>query len=93
MTGAVKTSAAVTAKPAPASAAAIEARVRDVALVTKASGSPASHNRRSAATAPSSDFHDTVTTPSMSIDQHRANAGHAVTITAATAQAQGAWPP
>ena len=49
MTGAVKASAAVTAKPGPDSAAAIEARVREMVLVTKASGSPASRNRRSAA--------------------------------------------
>jgi hypothetical protein len=67
MTGAVKTSAAVTPKPAPDSAAAIEARVREMVLVTKASGSPASRNRCSAATAASSGFYDTVSTPSMSI--------------------------
>lgn len=42
------------------SAAAIKARVREMVLVTKASGSPASRNRRSAATALSSRFHDTI---------------------------------
>jgi hypothetical protein len=41
MTGAGKTSAPVTAKPASDSAAAIEAGVREMVLVTKASGSPA----------------------------------------------------
>lgn len=58
MTGAVKTSAAVTAKPAPDSAAAIEARVREMVLVTKASGSPASRSRDR----PSNGFHDTIRT-------------------------------
>ena len=67
MTGAVRMSAAVTGKPAPASAAAIDARVREVVLVTRASGSAAARSRRSAATAPSSGCHDTVSTPSMSI--------------------------
>ena len=62
MTGAGKTSATVTAKPASDSAAAIEARVREIVLVTKASGGPASRNRRSAATALSSRFHDTIKT-------------------------------
>ena len=66
MTGAVKTSAAVTAKPAPDSAAAIEARVQERVLVAKASGSPTSPNRRSAATAPSNGFHDTIRTGSRS---------------------------
>src|SRR6516162_3418342 len=67
MTGAVRTSSAVTAKPASASAAAIDARLREVVLVTRASGSAASRSRSSAATAPSSGRHDTVSTPSMSI--------------------------
>ena len=67
MTGAVRMSAAVTGKPAPASAAAIDARVREVVSVTRASGSAAARSRRSAATAPSSGCHDTVSTPSMSI--------------------------
>jgi len=62
MTGAGKTSATVTAKPAPDSAAAIQARVQAMVLVIKASGSPASRNRRSAATALSSRFHDTIRT-------------------------------
>jgi len=64
MTGAGKTSATVTAKPAPDSAAAIQARVQAMVLVIKASGSPASRNRRSAATALSSRFHDTIRTGS-----------------------------
>src|SRR5215469_3170130 len=67
MTGAVKMSPAVTAKPAPASTAAIEARVREVVLVTRASGSAALRSRSRAATAPASGCHDTVSTPSMSI--------------------------
>ncbi len=67
MTGAVRMSAAVTANPAVASSAAIQARVREVVLVTRASGSPAARSRCSAATAPASGFHDTVSTPSMSI--------------------------
>jgi hypothetical protein len=46
MTEAGKTSATMTAKPASDSAAAIQARVRATVLVTKASGSPASRNRR-----------------------------------------------
>jgi len=50
----------VTTKPAPDSAAAIEARVREMVLVTKTSGSPASRNRRSAATAPPDGVHDTI---------------------------------
>ncbi|HET7247227.1 MAG TPA: hypothetical protein VFJ07_20565 [Streptosporangiaceae bacterium] len=50
----------------PARAAAIDARGREVALVTSASGSPAERSR-SAATAPGSGRHDTVSTPSMSI--------------------------
>ena len=62
MTGAGKTSATVTAKPAPDSAAAIQARVQAMVWVIKASGSPASRNRRSAATALSSRFHDTIKT-------------------------------
>lgn len=49
MTGAGKTSATVTAMPASHGAAAIEARVREMVLVTKASGSPASRNHHSAA--------------------------------------------
>ena len=64
MTGAAKTSATVAAKPASDSAAAIEARVGEMVLVTKAGGSPASRNRRSAAIAPSSRFHDTIRTGS-----------------------------
>jgi hypothetical protein len=52
----------VTAKPAPDSAAAIEARVWEMVLVTKTISSPASRNRRSAATAPSDGFHDTIRT-------------------------------
>ena len=64
MTGAAKTSATVAAKPASDSAAPIEARVREMVLVTQASGSPASRNRRSAAIAPSSRFHDTIRTGS-----------------------------
>ncbi len=54
--------AAVTATPAPDSAAAIEAWVPEMVLVTRASRSPASRNRRSAATAPSNGFHDTIST-------------------------------
>ena len=50
----------MTTKPAPDSAAAIEARVREMVLVTKTSGSPASRNRRSAATAPPDGVHDTI---------------------------------
>ena len=67
MTGAVRMSLAVTGKPASASALAIEARVREVVLVTRASGTAAARSRRSAATAPGSGFHETVSTPSMSI--------------------------
>ena len=52
MTAAVKTTAAVTAKPASDSSAAIQARVRAMVLVTKASGSPTLRHRRSAAAAP-----------------------------------------
>jgi hypothetical protein len=67
MTGAVRMSPSVTGKPAPASALAIEARVREVVLVTRASGTPAARSRCRAATAPGSGFHETVSTPSMSI--------------------------
>ena len=41
--------------------------VREVVLVTSASGSAAARSRFSAPTAPSSGFHDTVSTPSMLI--------------------------
>ena len=71
MTGAVRMSLAVTGKPAPASTPAIEARVREVVLVTRASGTPAARSRRRAATAPGSGFHETVSTPSMSISTAR----------------------
>jgi hypothetical protein len=67
MAGAVRISPAVTGKPAPARAAAIDARGRDVVLVTRATGRPAARSCRSAATAPGSGRHDTVKTPSMSI--------------------------
>jgi len=67
MAGAVRISAAVTGKPAPARAAAIDARGRDVVLVTRANRRPAARSCRSAATAPGSGRHDTVSTPSMSI--------------------------
>src|SRR5712691_7023622 len=63
MTGAVRMSPAVTGKPAPASVLAIEARVREVVLVTRASGTPAARSRCRAATAPGSGFHETVTAP------------------------------
>jgi hypothetical protein len=62
---------AVTGKPAPASARAIEARVHEVVLVTTASGTSAVRSRRSAATAPGSGLHETVSTPSMSISTAR----------------------
>jgi hypothetical protein len=71
MTGAVRTSLAVTGKPAPAMTLAIEARVREVVLVTRASGTPAARSWCSAATAPGSGFHETVSTPSMSISTAR----------------------
>ena len=67
MAGAVRISAAVTGKPAPARAAAIEDRGREVVLVTRASGRSAARSCRSAATVPGSGCHDTVSTPSMSI--------------------------
>ena len=67
MTGAVRMSPAVTGKPSAASTAAIDSRVREVVFVTSASGSAAPRSRFSAATAPSIGFHDTVSTPSMSI--------------------------
>jgi hypothetical protein len=51
----------------PASAAAIDARVREVVFVTRASGSTALRSRCSAATALASGYHATVSTPSMSI--------------------------
>jgi len=57
MTGAVRTSLAVTGKPASARTLAIEARVREVVLVTRASGTPAARSRCRAATAPGSGFH------------------------------------
>jgi hypothetical protein len=47
--------------------AAIDARGRDVVLVTRANRRPAARSCRSAATAPGSGRHDTVSTPSMSI--------------------------
>jgi hypothetical protein len=61
MTGAATTSAAVTATPAPDSAAAIEARGREIVLVTKASRSPASRTA-AAPRPPSNGFHDTIMT-------------------------------
>jgi len=67
MAGAVRISAAVTGNPAPASTAAISDRGREVVLVTRATGRPAARKRRSAATAPGSGCHDTVSTPSMSM--------------------------
>ena len=67
MAGAVRISAAVTGKPASASTAAIADRGREVVLVTRATGRPAARRRRSAATAPGSGRHDTVSTPSMSM--------------------------
>ncbi len=71
MTGAVRMSPSVTGKPAPASVLAIDARVRDVVLVTRASGNPAARSRCRAATAPGSGLHETVNTPSMSISTAR----------------------
>ena len=71
MTGAVRMSPAVTGKPAPASAAAIDAWLREVVLVTSATGYPFSRSRRSAATAPGNGCHDTVSTPSISISTAR----------------------
>src|SRR5262252_10331382 len=68
MAGAVRISAAVTGKPAPARAEAIEDRGREVVLVTRATGRPAARSCRRAATAPGSGRHDTVKTPSMSIN-------------------------
>src|SRR6266704_2507189 len=65
--GAVSTSPAPTGKPASASTPAIAARVRDVVLVSSAILSPAARIRDTAATAPGSGRHDTVSTPSMSI--------------------------
>ena len=60
-----------TGKPASASALAIDARVRDVVFVTRASGNAAARSRCSAATAPGNGFHETVSTPSMSISTAR----------------------
>ena len=57
MTGAVRMSPAVTGKPASASAPAIDARVREVVLVTRASGYPAARSHCSAATAQGSGVH------------------------------------
>lgn len=71
MTGAVRMSLTLTGKPAAASVLAIEARVRDVVLVTRASGTAAARSRRRAATAPGSGFQETVSTPSMSISTAR----------------------
>jgi hypothetical protein len=71
MTGAVRISPAVTGKPAPASVSAIDARVREVVLVTRASGTAAARARCRAATVPGSGFHETVSTPSMSISTPR----------------------
>ena len=45
MTGAVRMSVVVTGKPASASAAAIDARVREVVFVTRASGIPAARSQ------------------------------------------------
>lgn len=56
-------------KPAPASAPAIE--LREVVLVTSATGYRSARSRASAATAPDSGCHDTVSMPSMSISTAR----------------------
>ncbi|CAM5571473.1 hypothetical protein SGLAM104S_09855 [Streptomyces glaucescens] len=64
--GAVRMSSALTGNPASASVPAIDARVRDVVLVTRANGSPAARISRSASTAPGSGSQETVRTPSMS---------------------------
>ena len=71
MTGAVRMSVAVTGKPAAVRAAAIDARVREVVLVTRASGIPAARSHCSAATAPLMGSQDTVSTPSISISTAR----------------------
>ena len=71
MTGAVRMSPAATGKPVPASVSAIDARVREVVLVTRASGTAAARSHCSAATAPGSGFHETVSTPAMSISTAR----------------------
>lgn len=64
--GAVRMSSAVTGKPASASVRAIEARVREVVLVTRATPSPAARTAPNASTAPGSGCQETVRTPSMS---------------------------
>ena len=81
MTGAVRMSLPVTGKPAPASAPAIDARVREVVLVTRASGTAAAQlvqrRDRPGQRFPRDGQH------AVDVDQHRVNAPHAPTITAA----------
>ena len=73
-------SLAVTGKPAPASAPAIEARVREVVLVTRASGTAAAQlvqrRDRPGQRFPRDGQH------AIDIDQNRAHALHALTIIA-----------
>ncbi len=57
--------------PPVASVEATEARVREVVLVSSATARPISRNRVTASTAPGSGRHDTVRTPSMSINTAR----------------------
>lgn len=64
---AVSTSSGPTGNPASASVAAIRWRVREVVLVINANGSSASRIARTASTAPSIGFHESVSTPSMSM--------------------------
>ena len=84
MTGAVRMSLAVTGKPASASTLAIEARVREVVLVTRASGTAAAQlvqgRDRPGQRLPRHSQH------AIDVDQHRV---HALTITAAATPAQG----
>ena len=60
-------SSATIGKPARESFSAIAARLREVALVTSASGRSAARSRSIASTAPGRGFQETVSTPSMSI--------------------------
>src|SRR6059058_5271197 len=60
-------SSGCTGKPCADSRVAIQARVRDVVLVTRRTPRPVRRNRAIASTAPGSARHDTVSTPSMSM--------------------------
>lgn len=67
----VEMSAPLTGNPASLSAPAIQALVRELVLVSKASRYPDSRITRTARTAPGSGRHETARTPSMSIKTAR----------------------